>query len=213
MLYWNTVDDNLKNTLHLLMQSPIFNQFRLVGGTSLSLQLGHRMSIDIDLFTDESYGSVDFEEIDSFLKENFSYVDGSFGMLVANGRSYAVGKSKTEHVKLDINYTDAFIQEALLVDGVRLATVDEIVAMKMEIMQSAGRKKDFWDIHEVLDQYSIASMVELHKQRYPYGHDGKLIVEQLTNFQKADMEVDPACLRGKYWELIKFDIIEIIEST
>ena len=52
MLYYNTVNNLLKETLELLMKAPIFNDFRLVGGTSLSLQLGHRMSIDIDLFTD-----------------------------------------------------------------------------------------------------------------------------------------------------------------
>ncbi|MDQ8051544.1 MAG: nucleotidyl transferase AbiEii/AbiGii toxin family protein [Pedobacter sp.] len=192
------------------MQSSIFDSFRLVGGTSLSLQLGHRMSIDIDLFTDAPYRSIDFDLIDSFLKDNFNYVDGSMGMLVANGRSYAVGGSKTDNVKLDINYTDTFIQQPLVIDGVRLATIDEIVAMKMEIMQDAGRKKDFWDIHEVLDQYSITRMIELHEQRYPYGHDGNLILRQLQNFKKADNEVDPECLRGKHWELIKLDIVETL---
>ncbi|MDQ7947390.1 MAG: nucleotidyl transferase AbiEii/AbiGii toxin family protein [Pedobacter sp.] len=210
MLYWNTVNDTLKNALYLFMQSSIFDSFRLVGGTSLSLQLGHRMSIDIDLFTDAPYRSIDFDLIDSFLKDNFNYVDGSMGMLVANGRSYAVGGSKTDNVKLDINYTDTFIQQPLVIDGVRLATIDEIVAMKMEIMQDAGRKKDFWDIHEVLDQYSITRMIELHEQRYPYGHDGNLILRQLQNFKKADNEVDPECLRGKHWELIKLDIVETL---
>jgi len=93
------------------MESPIFDSFRLVGGTSLSLQLGHRMSIDIYLFTDAPYRSIDFDMIDNFLKDNFNYVDGSMGMLVANGRSYAVGESKVNNVKLDINYTDTFIQD------------------------------------------------------------------------------------------------------
>ena len=74
MLYWNTVNDTLKDALLLLMKSSIFDQFRLVGGTSLSLQLGHRMSIDIDLFTDAPYRSIDFDQMDEFLKENFPYV-------------------------------------------------------------------------------------------------------------------------------------------
>ncbi|MEJ5995600.1 nucleotidyl transferase AbiEii/AbiGii toxin family protein [Pedobacter sp. Du54] len=191
------------------MQSPIFDQFRLVGGTSLSLQLGHRMSIDIDLFTDAPYRSIDFEKIEEFLKENFTYVDGSFGMLVANGRSYAVGKSNLDNVKLDINYTDPFIREPLFVDGVRLASVEEIMAMKMEIVQHEGRKKDFWDIHEVLDYCPVEKMIVLHQERYPYGHDKQLIRKNLTNFTKADREIDPECLRGKHWELIKLDMSEL----
>lgn len=209
MLYWNTVNNALKDALLLLMQSPIFDQFRLVGGTSLSLQLGHRMSIDIDLFTDAPYQSIDFNQIDEFLMDNFFYVDASFGMLVANGRSYAIGKSIWDNVKLDINYTDPFIKEFKFVEGVRLARIEEIMAMKIDIIQSAGRKKDFWDIHEVLDHYTIEQMIALHEERYPYGHDRDLIIKNLTNFNKADKDVDPECLRGKYWELIKLDMLEL----
>lgn len=213
MLYWNTVNNTLKDALLLLMQSSIFDQFRLVGGTSLSLQLGHRMSIDIDLFTDAPYQSIDFNQIDEFLKDNFSYVDASFGMLVANGRSYAIGKSIWDNVKLDINYTDPFIKEFKFMEGVRLATIEEIMAMKMEIIQSAGRKKDFWDIHEVLDHYSIEQMIALHEERYPYGHNRELIIKNLINFTKADKDIDPECLRGKHWELIKLDMLELTKIS
>ncbi|WP_228378406.1 MULTISPECIES: nucleotidyl transferase AbiEii/AbiGii toxin family protein [Chryseobacterium] len=75
MLYYNTVNDGLKNSLQILMKSDVFENFRLVGGTSLSLQLGHRISVDIDLFTDAEYGSIDFGKIDLFLKNNFAYLD------------------------------------------------------------------------------------------------------------------------------------------
>lgn len=51
MLYYNTVNELLKQILLTLMSAEVFAPFRLVGGTALSLQLGHRMSIDIDLFT------------------------------------------------------------------------------------------------------------------------------------------------------------------
>ncbi len=56
----------LKNSLQILMESDVFENFRLVGGTSLSLQLGHRISVDIDLFSDAHYGSIDFKKIDFF---------------------------------------------------------------------------------------------------------------------------------------------------
>ncbi|MDA0278745.1 MAG: nucleotidyl transferase AbiEii/AbiGii toxin family protein [Bacteroidetes bacterium] len=58
-LYLNTVSDQLWDALNKLMADTAFDTFRLVGGTSLSLQLGHRESIDIDLFTDAAYGSLD----------------------------------------------------------------------------------------------------------------------------------------------------------
>ncbi len=68
MLYYNTVNDHLIRYLKTLMSSEVFNSFRLVGGTALSLQLGHRTSVDIDLFSDLEYGSIDFKVIDTFLK-------------------------------------------------------------------------------------------------------------------------------------------------
>lgn len=64
MLHYNTFNNVLKNSLITLMNSKEFDQFRLVGGTALSLQLGHRLSVDIDLFSDAPYGSIDFKAID-----------------------------------------------------------------------------------------------------------------------------------------------------
>ncbi|MBV7532121.1 nucleotidyl transferase AbiEii/AbiGii toxin family protein [Chitinophaga sp. sic0106] len=73
-LHWNTVTPLLQSGLRQLMTVPLFAPFRLVGGTSLSLQIGHRMSIDIDLFTDAEYGSIDFLPIDEYLRETYNYV-------------------------------------------------------------------------------------------------------------------------------------------
>jgi hypothetical protein len=66
-MYWNTVSPLLERVLIDLMTEELFSPFRLVGGTALSLQIGHRESVDIDLFTDADYGSIDFKEIGSFL--------------------------------------------------------------------------------------------------------------------------------------------------
>ncbi|WP_312761666.1 nucleotidyl transferase AbiEii/AbiGii toxin family protein [Epilithonimonas sp.] len=71
MLFYSTVSPEIKSALEIVMNAEILKPFRLVGGTSLSLQLGHRISIDIDLFTDADYGSIDFGEIEDFLKQNF----------------------------------------------------------------------------------------------------------------------------------------------
>ncbi|HEY0896907.1 MAG TPA: nucleotidyl transferase AbiEii/AbiGii toxin family protein [Sphingobacteriaceae bacterium] len=71
MLYWNTVDNLLKESLLCLMQAEELKDFRLVGGTASSLHLGHRISVDIDLFTDAPYGTIDFDRIETFLNSNF----------------------------------------------------------------------------------------------------------------------------------------------
>ncbi|MBB1643029.1 nucleotidyl transferase AbiEii/AbiGii toxin family protein [Sphingobacterium sp. UME9] len=210
MLYYNTVNDLLRDTLLTLMKADVFSTFRLVGGTALSLHLGHRESVDIDLFSDVPYGSLDFASIDNYLKDTFSYVDHLSNIAPAMGKSYTIGNDKNNSVKLDVFYADPFIQELIEEDNIRLASIEEIIAMKIDVIQRGGRKKDFWDLHELLDKYSISQMVALHEERYPFSHDEKTILINLINFENADNDFDPVCLKGKYWEFIKADFEEVI---
>lgn len=209
-LHWNTVNTLLQSGLKKLMAEPLFDPFRLVGGTSLSLQIGHRMSIDIDLFTDAPYSSLDFEKIDSYLRDTFTYVSpAKLPEIVGMGISYVVGSTPEDSFKLDLFYTtDPFIFPILNAESIRLAPKQEIAAMKMDVVQRGGRKKDFWDIHALMDQYTLADMIKFHEERYPYSHDGTLLNTNLTNFATADEDFDPVCLLGKHWEIIKLDIID-----
>lgn len=209
-LFYNTVTPLLLTTLRKLMKAMEFNMFRVVGGTSLSLQLGHRESVDIDLFTDAPYDTVDFEVIDNYLKSNFTYSDTFPTDIVGMGKSYYIGASANQCIKLDLYYTDSFIRPIFEIDGLRLASIEEIIAMKIDIIARSGRKKDFWDIHELLETYSIEQMLGFHKERYPYSHDRQEIIANFTKFEQADDDFNPICLRGKYWETIKLDLIEYL---
>ena len=84
--------------------------------------------------------------------------------------------------------------------------------MKVDVVSRIGRKKDFWDLHELLNTYTINEMLELHKKRYEYTHDRNQIIKNFTNFSLADKDISPICLMGKEWELIKLDFIEKTES-
>lgn len=209
MLYYSTVTELLRSTLIKLMAAKEFKDFRLVGGTALSLQLGHRVSVDIDLFSDCDYGSIDFEAIESYLIMNFPYIDYFSDIPTGMGKSYLIGVNKDNAVKLDVFYSDKFIQPIYEFEGIRMATIPEILAMKLDVIQRIGRKKDFWDLHELLPLFILEDMLLLHEQRYPFSHNRKLILENLTNFSLADEEFDPICLRGKYWEFIKEDFDEL----
>lgn len=212
MLHYNTVTPLLRTILEDLMLADAFADFRLVGGTALSLYRGHRMSIDIDLFTDSEYGTVDFDAIDAFLREHYPYVDTTDYNVIGFGKSYFVGNDKDECVKLDLFYTDSFIDEAVEVDSIRLASIEEIIAMKLDIVLRTGRKKDFWDIHELKDDYAISEMFALHEKRYPYAHDKAALITKFTDFEDADDDFEPDCLRGKHWEFIKLDMMDFIKG-
>lgn len=189
-----------------------FSSFRLVGGTALSLYYGHRMSVDIDLFSDADYGSLDYKAMDDYLRANYFYVDSLDIAPIGMGKSYYVGRSPEESVKLDLYYTDPFIEDVQEFDGIRLASKSEITAMKLDVVQRTGRKKDFWDIDRLAEDYTINEMFGLHEKRYPYTHDRELLIEKFTDFTEADDDFEPMCLIGKHWELIKLNMIEFIDS-
>ena len=207
-LQFKTVKPILRSTLEHLMTIEDFAPFRLVGGTSLSLRYGHRMSDDIDLFTDAEYGSLDFHKLQDILKKEFPYCSGDCGAVVSFGVSYLVGNSKEDCVKLDLFYTDPFIRPMEQKGNIRIASVDDIVAMKMDVLPRGGRKKDFWDLHLLHNHYTIEQMLSLYEERYPYGATREECIKGLTDFTFADSDPDPICLQKKAWQLIKLDFTE-----
>ncbi len=212
MLHWNTVSPALKNNLLTIMQGQPFAEFRLVGGTALSLYWGHRMSIDIDLFTDAQYGSVDFALIEDYLRQTFRFVQGDFGANPAIGKSYLIGDKENELIKLDVYYSmDPFLWPSNKVEGVRMATMEEIIAMKVDVVQRGGRKKDFWDLHQAMRIYTIDQMISLHQQRYEWTHNKELIKRNFIDFSMADNDFDPIALTNNEWAFIKEDIAAAIE--
>ncbi len=211
-LHYNTVSPFLLEALKLIMRSKVFDEFRLVGGTSLRLQRGHRMSLDIDLFTDAEYGSIDFNSIMLFLQKHFIYVDSIDLKPEGLGKAFFVGKNKYSCIKLDLFYTDDFITDVLIIDGIRLASIKEIIAMKLDIVSRGGRRKDFWDLHELIDDFVLAEMLALHKMRYPCSHNKELLIKSLQEFTTADNDFDPVCLKSKYWEVIKLDMIDFVND-
>ena len=169
-LHYQTVSPVLVDCLHKLMAHPAFKDFYLVGGTSLALQRGHRLSIDIDLFTCVPYGEMNTTEIEAALLEMFPYTDRTEELHHSQMvYSMYVGDSKEDCVKLDLCYDDPLIFSLIEIDGLRIASEKEIAAMKIQaITQTVQRRKDFWDIHELLESYTLSEMVNWGIQRYPW---------------------------------------------
>jgi predicted nucleotidyltransferase component of viral defense system len=209
-LHYETVSKPLLEYLHKLMTNSAFNDFILVGGTSLSLQLGHRISFDIDLFTAKDYGSMDLKEIKNALLNAFPYSDGLEKLTGENlGYTVYIGDNQDENVKLDLFYTENFIAPVIHQDGLRLASLQDIAAMKMQAIVNSKRKKDFWDVHELLEHFSLDALMQYGLQRNPYTLTKDDILNtlcNLTEFTELTNDNFVFCLKGKYWELIMDDL-------
>lgn len=212
IIHWNTVSPLLKEILIDLMTENLFSPFRLVGGTALSLQIGHRMSVDIDLFSDSEYGSLDFKEFRSYLENKYPYCEFRNMDNVSFGTYFYVGYSKDEYVKIDFYYTDTFVFDEIITENIRMASPEEIIAMKLEVTLNSKRKKDFWDLHYYLSIYTIDGMISFYNLRYPY-NDNSTIKKELLDFGETDFEPNPICLLNKDWEVIKLDFYEKLNAN
>ncbi len=211
-LHLETVSELLWNALKKLMQQELLKDFRIVGGTSLSLQMGHRISVDIDLFTDLQYDTFNFNHLDDTISTMFKYVEIGNGGNNSMGQTYYVGDDPNNQLKLDFYYTDKFFFPMIVPENIRLASIEEIATMKLDVIGRNGRKKDFWDLHEIMNVYTLHELVKFYENKYPYNHSRQELIQGLTNFEKANNDFDPICLKGKHWELIQFDIEEQVRK-
>jgi predicted nucleotidyltransferase component of viral defense system len=117
-----------------------------------------------------------------------------------------IGNSETERVKLDLFYTDDFITPIVQQDGLRMASLQDIAAMKMQAIVNNKRKKDFWDIHELLDYFTLEEMIQYGLQRNPYTLTENDILDSLRHAAELNQDNIIACLKGKFWELIIEDL-------
>jgi len=212
-LYYETVSKPLLECLQKLMANSAFDDFVLVGGTALSLQLEHRKSLDIDLFTAIDYGSMNLEEIKSALTAIFPYTNRLETLAGRNlGYIVYIGNSQEELVKLDLFYTEQFIAPIVRQDGLRLASLQDIAAMKMQAIVNSKRKKDFWDIHELLEYFTLEQLIKYGQQRNPYTLTADNILDSLCNAEKITQDNVIECLKGNYWELVVEDLQDLAEQ-
>ncbi|WP_423128015.1 nucleotidyl transferase AbiEii/AbiGii toxin family protein [Gaoshiqia sp. Z1-71] len=196
MLHLETIDPPTLELLSRLMHIREFSELNLVGGTSLALQIGHRRSIDLDLF---GYLDLDDYQFTTVLKPL-----GSVQLInkTSNIKTYLINKIKVDFV----NYPYPWLAPCLLVDGIRLAAKSDIAAMKLAAITGRGSKKDFIDIGFLLDEFSMEMMLKFYRQKFPDGSEF-LVLKSLTYFEDAENEQLPVMLKKVDWNAIKSKII------
>lgn len=216
-LYYEAVSNTLLSILRKLMASEVFKDFRLVGGTALALQRGHRRSVDIDLFTDMDYADMPVATMREYLEKTFPVHKGTESMdMPAWGYHIFLSEGKEPPIKVDFFYTEPFIFSAIEEEGLRIADQREISAMKLGVIGSQiYRQKDFWDVHELLESYSLSDMMQWALERAPYTITSDDIVKgllQVDQVQESPMGI--VSLKPlSYWELKVLDLKEALSTA
>lgn len=196
MLQIQTVEPGTFTLLKELMTIPALQDFCLVGGTAISLKYGHRKSIDIDLFSNVNFDR--FQMVETFKTH--------FGQRFIYENTFAKWGvfCYIDNIKVDIvHYPHPLIGQIEIVDGIRFISEKDMIAMKIQAILGRGKKKDFWDIAELLQYYSIQDFIDFHKEKYSGQILGISVPNAMIYFADADESEDPETIKIQSWKEIK----------
>lgn len=177
----NIISSQTLKLIQDLQRLPALKDFYLVGGTALALQLGHRNSIDIDLFTQNDFT---VEEIEELLKPLFPYTST---LSRKNTILAVVNNIKTDFIK----HSYPHILPPITEEGISFLSKEDIAAMKFHaIIQSGKRLKDFIDVYYLLHDFSLQQMLAFFTQKYTYSNS-MIAMKALNFFDDIDENIDP----------------------
>lgn len=203
MLQTRTIESGTLELLKNLMSVPELDRFFLVGGTALALQLGHRMSVDIDLFTEYPF---DTDELIYTLQKSFDVLVETErpGMLITSINSVKVDMVKMSYPVLFPTVVD---------EGIRMLEIRDIAPMKLKAVTQRGSKKDFYDIYfllEILPLDQILELFSLKFKQYEVFH----VIKSLNYFEDAENNHDLMVFDKKItWEKVKMTIQKEVRTV
>ena len=201
----NVVEKKTFELLNNLMNEKIFSEYFLVGGTALSLRLGHRKSIDIDMFT---RNDIPVNEIQKFLSEKYNFQEEFREKNTLKGDIEDV---KVDFIKYDYPLLKPFEETP---DNIRIASNEDIIAMKLSaITDSGSRVKDFTDIAFLSRYYSLNEMLNFYKTKFD-GSNIFSVAKALVYFDDIDFSNEPVNLiKGKFnWKKIETRLIDMTKN-
>lgn len=194
MLHKETVEATTLDLIKRLMSDVELLDFFMVGGTALSLLIGHRISIDIDLFTEKEFNA---ENLRQHLEQHHQMTDtktignGVFGFI--------------DNVKIDIiAHKYPLIKPLQIIDGIRLASLEDIGAMKLNAITGSGnRLKDFVDMYYLLEHIPFRFLGDAYANKYP-NVNIQIAGNSLLYFNDIDHSVPVKLMKG----LVEWDKID-----
>jgi predicted nucleotidyltransferase component of viral defense system len=205
MLFTQAIEPGTLSLLKKLMELPSLQSFSLVGGTALALRYGHRSSVDLDLFCHEEFdNSIISNELRQEFGDDFNFESGHRNLGIF---------CYLDKIKVDIvYYPHTLVGTVEIIDQIRFYSDADIVAMKIQAILGRGKKKDFWDLYELLQHYSLQQIIDWHKQKYPSQMLAISIPNAITYFVDADESETPVSFKKQTWEGIKKGISKVVSD-
>ena len=202
MLHFETLPSGSLGLLKDLTNHPALQQFSLVGGTALALRFGHRCSIDFDFFTPEPF---DVESLADTLTREISGFETS-------GMNKIGLNASIDGLKVDfVTYRYPLLAQPETQDGIRMFSLEDIVGMKLSAITNRGARKDFYDLHALIQHLGVDALIDIYHQKYP-SHDPMIVLRSMIYFDDAEEDNDPELLMQQCWDEVTEAICEAVKS-
>lgn len=185
-----------------LSSVPEFTDLRLVGGTSLALQIGHRNSTDIDLFGTINLTHEDLIDILNQTGMNVRSLQSSRSIHI-----FSVNDIKTDFV----NYPYPWLERAVEEEGFKLARKEDVAAMKIAAITQRGSRKDFIDLYFLLQKFTFTELLGFYVKKITDGNIW-LALKSMTYFRDAEKQIMPKMFVNVSWDKVKTTIIEEVNK-
>ncbi|MBR1389622.1 MAG: nucleotidyl transferase AbiEii/AbiGii toxin family protein [Prevotella sp.] len=202
MLSLQTVLPDTLELLRRLMSVTAFDSLRLVGGTALALQYGHRRSVDLDMF---GILEPDTDRVTSAL--------AGMGVVDPGTCSTKIKTYRIDGIKVDfVDYSRYPWLDAPVIEGhLRLASPRDIAAMKINAILGRGSRKDFVDMYFLMQHYTLEEIIGFYKLKYPEHSEYRAMLS-LTYFDDAELLPMPLMFENVAWSDMKCYILEEVEK-
>lgn len=199
MLRYEALATPALRLLQSMMQEPLLAGARLVGGTGLALQYGHRVSFDLDFFGDIPDDS---QGIERMLQQ--------YGALTVLKGAGTVKVYQVTGIKVDlVHYDYPWLAEPVVEDGLRLASDRDIAAMKVHAVQNRGSMKDFIDLYCLLQRYSLQEILGFYQAKFSNYSVFRALLS-LGYFADADGQSPPPTFFPFDWAQVKAFISQCV---
>ena len=192
-MYPQTLYPKTREVLEKIKGLPILENFYLAGGTALSLQLGHRKSVDLDFFTPNfPKRDILISSLKQFEPTIAQEAEGTLDLLISN-------------VKVSfLQYKYPLLEENEVFESVKMACVLDIACMKLSAVSSRGSKKDFYDLYFILKNMALSDLFEAFEKKFEGVKYQKVhMLKSLVFFEDADKDPTPDLIAEVSWEDIK----------
>ena len=194
MLFLKTIEAQTLSLLKRIHALPELADTRLVGGTALALQLGHRISVVLDVF-----GKWDYSKDLSLVLSSIGRVEKVSGTPDGRMSFFFIDGVKVDCVSYEMY---DWLEPPIVEEGVRLAGIKDIAAMKLNAITNRGARKDFIDLARLLEEHSLIEMFEWHKQKYSDANPA-LVLRSLSYFVDAETMPMPRMIIPLDWSSAK----------